>query len=45
MPKPLNQIDPNQAVALCTREQAEQRMNYDHHAIQVNARLSVMLTY
>ena len=45
MPKPLNQIYPNQAVAICTREQAEQLVNYDHHVVKVNGRLGVMLTY
>lgn len=43
--KPFNQIYPNQAVAICTREQAQQLVNYDHHVIDVNGRLGVMLTY
>jgi hypothetical protein len=45
MPKPFNQIYPNQAIAVCTREQAEQLVNYDHHVIQVDGRHGVMLTY
>ena len=45
MPRPFNQIHPNQAVALCTREQAEQLVNYDHHVVQVKGRPGVMLTY
>jgi hypothetical protein len=45
MPKPFNQIYPNQAVAICTREQAEQLGNYDHHVVQVGGRPGVMLTY
>jgi hypothetical protein len=45
MPKPLNQVYPNQAVAICTREQAQQLVDYDHHVVQVNGSLGVMLTY
>jgi hypothetical protein len=45
MPKSFNQLYPNQAVAICTREQAEQLVNYDHHVVDVNGRAGVMLTY
>lgn len=45
MPKPFNQISPNQAVAICTREQAEQLVVYDHHIVRVDDRPGVMLTY
>ena len=45
MPRPFNQIYPNQAVAICTREQAEQLVDYDHHVIRVEGRAGVMLTY
>lgn len=45
MSKSFNQIHPNQAVAICTREQAEQLVNYDHHVVRVNGREGVMLTY
>jgi hypothetical protein len=45
MSKSFNQIYPNRAVAICTSEQAEQLVNYDHHVIKVNGRLGVMLTY
>jgi hypothetical protein len=45
MPKPFNQIYPNQAVAVCTREQAQQLVKYDHHVVQVNGQPGVMLTY
>ena len=45
MPRPYNQIYPNQAVAICTREQAAQLVNYDHHVVLVNDRPGVMLTY
>ena len=45
MPKPFNQIYPSQAIAICTREQAEQLVDYDHHVIQVDGRTGVMLTY
>ena len=43
--KPSNQIYPNQAIAICTREQAEQLVLYDHHVIYVDGRPGVMLTY
>ena len=39
-----NQIYPDQAVAICTRAQAEQLVNYDHHVVLVNGHLGVMLT-
>ena len=47
MPQPsnFNQIYPGQAIAICTREQAERLMNYDHHVVIVNGRAGVMLTY
>lgn len=45
MPKPFNQIYPNQAIAICTREQAEQLADYDHHVVHVDDRPGVMLTY
>ena len=45
MPKPFNQIYPNQAIAVCTREQAGQLLDYDHHVVDVNGRAGVMLTY
>ena len=45
MSKSFNQIYPNQAIAICRRDQAEQLVNYDHHVVQVNGRSGVMLTY
>jgi len=45
MSKPFNQINPNQAVAICTRAQAEQLADYDHHVVNVNGRPGVMLTH
>lgn len=39
-----NQIHPDQAVAICTRAQAEQLVNYDHHVVLVNGHPGVMLT-
>jgi hypothetical protein len=47
MPRPsnFNQIYPNQAIAICTREQAEQLVKYDHHVVEVSGRPGVMLTY
>jgi len=46
MPRPsnFNRIPPNQAVAICTREQAEQLVHYDHHMVHVHGQLGVMLT-
>lgn len=45
MTRPLNQIYPDQAIAICTREQAGQLVDYDHHLVNVNSRMGVMLTY
>jgi hypothetical protein len=45
MPKPLNQIQPGQAVAICTREQAAQLAAYDHHRVVVSGRVGVLLTH
>ena len=45
MSKSFHQMYPSQAVALCTREQAEQLSPYDHHVIQVGGRPGVMITY
>jgi hypothetical protein len=45
MPKPYNPILPNQAVAVCTGQQAEQLVDYDHHVVHINGRPGVMLTY
>jgi hypothetical protein len=45
MRRSFNQVYPDQAVALCTRQQAEQLINYDHHVIQMDGRAGVMLTY
>jgi hypothetical protein len=45
MPRSFNQIYPNQAVAVCTRTQAEQLVKYDHHVVEVDGRPGVMLTY
>ena len=44
MPKPFNRMYPNQAIAVCTREQAEQLVSYDHHVVDVSSRPGVMLT-
>lgn len=35
----------NSLVAICTRDQAAQIVNYDHHRVRVDGRLVVMLTY
>ena len=44
MPNPLNQIYPDQAVAICAREQARQLVDFDHHTVRIQGRLGVMLT-
>ncbi len=44
MPKPFNRVYPNQAIAICTREQAEQLVSYDNHVVDVSGRPGVMLT-
>jgi hypothetical protein len=45
MPRSFNQIHPHQAIAVCTREQAEQLVRYDHHVVSVHNRPGVILTY
>lgn len=45
MSRAFNQIYPNQAIAICTPEQAEQLVKYDHHVVRVNGHPGVMLTY
>ena len=40
-----NQIYPDQAVAICTREQAAQLVDYDHHRVNIENRPGVLLTY
>lgn len=45
MPRSLNQIHPHQAIAICTRQQADQLVRYDHHVVRVDGRPGVMLTY
>lgn len=39
-----NQINPDQAIAICTRQQAEQLADYDHHRVNVSGRAGVLLT-
>lgn len=45
MSKPLNQLYSDHAIAVCSREQAGQLVNYDHHVVTINGRPGVMLTY
>ena len=47
MPRPsnFNRIHPAQATAVCTPQQAEQLVDYDHHTVRVNGCLGVLLTY
>ena len=40
-----NQIYPDQAIAICTREQAAELARYDHHRVLVEKRAAVLLTY
>jgi len=40
-----DQTHPNHATAVCTREQAETLVNYDHHVVHVHGCPGVMLTY
>jgi len=39
-----NQIQPDKAIAICTREQAEQLVNYDHHQVTISERIGILLT-
>jgi hypothetical protein len=43
-PPNFNQIHPNQATAICTRSQAAQLINYDHHRITVLEKEGLLLT-
>jgi hypothetical protein len=45
MRRSFNQIYPDQAVAICSYEQAEKLADYDHHVVQVKGRAAVMLTH
>jgi hypothetical protein len=40
-----NQIHPDQAIAICTHEQAAELVQYDHHRVIVEKRAAVLLTY
>ncbi len=44
-PSNFNQIYPDQAIALCSREQATQLVEYDHHSVTVFDKSGVLLTY
>ena len=43
-PSNFNQINPDQAIAICTREQAEQLVLYDHQGISLSGRIGILLT-
>jgi hypothetical protein len=43
-PSNFNQINPDQAVAICTPEQAGQLVHYDHQCISVSGRMGLILT-
>jgi len=40
-----NQINPDQAIAICTRQEAEQLVDYDHHRVTVLGKAGALLTY
>ncbi|PKN95193.1 MAG: hypothetical protein CVU44_00500 [Chloroflexi bacterium HGW-Chloroflexi-6] len=40
-----NQVYPGQAIAICSRAQAAQLVDYDHHTVRIQGRLGVLLTY
>ncbi len=44
MSKPINQINPDQAVAICTREQALQLAGYDRHRTTISGHIGLLLT-
>ena len=44
-PSNFNQIYPDQAIAICTREQAAELVQYDHHRVNIENRAGVLLTY
>lgn len=44
-PSNFNQIYPDQAIAICTREQAAELVQYDHHRVIVEKRAAVLLTH
>ncbi len=44
-PSNFNQISPDQAVAVCTREQAGQLANHDRHRIYISDRAGILLTH
>lgn len=39
-----NQILPDQAIAICSREQAQELAAYDHYQVTVSDRIGVLLT-
>lgn len=43
-PVGFNQIQPDQAIAICSREHAEQLAAYDHYQVTVSDRIGVLLT-
>jgi len=45
MRRSFNQVHPDQAVAICTRQQAEKLVDYDHHMVRVDGKAGVMLTH
>ena len=44
-PSNFNQIYPDQAIAICSREQAAELVQFDHHRVNVEKRAAVLLTY
>jgi hypothetical protein len=44
-PSNFNQINSDHAIAICTHEQAEQLVHYDHHQVNILSRRGVLLTH
>ncbi len=44
-PANFNKVHPSQAIAICSREQAEQLADYDHQRVLVDGKAAVLLTY
>ena len=44
-PSNFNQISSDQAVAICSREQAAQLVQYDHHRVSVLGQMGILLTH
>jgi len=43
-PASFNKVHPSQAIAICSREQAEQLADYDRHRVLLDGKAAVLLT-